>query len=125
MREERIAEALSVHTERRNVETLVEQMTDLTEEERSELESLIVVADRLEAQMQPVQASPAFVRSLGQELVCAAEQQMAQRKRRHRIAVISAAIAGGVVSIASVVGGILVLIRWLRNRTEARQASTA
>lgn len=125
MREERIAEGLAVHTEKRNVGTPTEQLADLTEQERGELESLIEVADRLEAQMQPVRASPAFVRSLGQELVGAAEQRMAERRRRHRIAVISAAIAGGVVSIASVVGGILVLIKWLRTRTEARQASTA
>jgi hypothetical protein len=125
MREERIAEALAVHTERRNVGTLAEQMADLTEEERGELESLIEVADFLEAQMQPVQASPAYVRSLGHELVGAAEQRIVERRRRHRIAVISAAVAGAVVSIASVVGGIVVLVRWLRTRTEARQASTA
>lgn len=125
MREEKIAEALAIHTERRSVGPVAEQLADLTEEEHDELASLIGVADRLEMRMQPVQASPAFVRSLGQELVGAAEQHIAERRRRHRIAVISAAVAGAVVSIASVVGGIVVLIKWLRTRTEARQASTA
>jgi hypothetical protein len=125
MREERIAEALAIHTERRDGGPFAEQVADLTEEERGELTSLIEMADCLEARMQPVQASPAFVRSLGQELVGAAEERMAERRRRHRIAVISAAIAGAVVSIASVIGGIVVLIKWLRTRTEARHASTA
>jgi hypothetical protein len=125
MREERIAEALAVHTERRDVGTFAEQVADLTEEERDELESLIEVADRLEARMQLVHASPAFVRSLGQELVGAAEERMVERRRRHRIAVIGATIAGAVVSIASVIGGIVVVTKWLRTRTEARQVSTA
>jgi hypothetical protein len=98
---------------------------DLTDEERAELASLIFVADQLEEQMQPVQPSPIFVRSLGAELVEEARRQMIKRERRHRVAVIGAAVAGAVVSIASVIGGVVVLIRWLRTRTEARQASAA
>jgi hypothetical protein len=124
MRKEGIAEVLAAYIERRGAETLADLKADLTEEERAELTSLVQLSDCLEARMQPVQASPAFVRSLRQELVGAAEGRMAERRRRHRIAMISAAIAGAVVSIASVVGGIVVLIKWLRTRTEARQAST-
>lgn len=125
MREERIAEALAVHADRRDDRIFADETADLSEEERRELGSLIRVAECLEARMQPVGAPPAFVRSLGKELVEAAERRMTERERRHRIAVISAAVAGAVVSIASVVGGVVVLIKWLRTRTEARQASTA
>jgi hypothetical protein len=125
MREERIAEALAAHVEKGGVRTFTEEVTDLAEEERHEVESLVRLADCLEARMQPVQASPAFVQSLRQELVEVAERRIAERERRHRIAMISAAVAGAVVSVASLVGGIVVLIKWLRTRTEARQASTA
>jgi hypothetical protein len=98
---------------------------NLTEEERSELASLLELADQLDARMVTVRPSPVFVRSLGRELVEEAERRLAKREKRHRIAVISAAVAGGVVSIVSLVGGIVVLVKWLRTRTEARQASTA
>jgi hypothetical protein len=124
MRKEGMAELLAAHTDGRGVEALADRTADLTDEERDELKSLVQLSDCLEARMQPVQASPAFVRSLGDELVRAAERRMAERRRRHRIAMISAAVAGAVVSIASVVGGIVVLIKWLRTRTEAHQAST-
>lgn len=124
MRKEEMAELLAAHTEERDVGASADRTADLTEEERDELESLVQLSDCLEARMQPVQASPAFVRSLGQELVEAAEHRIAEQRRRHRIAMIGAAVAGAVVSIASVVGGIVVLIKWLRTRTEARQAST-
>ncbi|MEA3375523.1 MAG: hypothetical protein U9R72_04925 [Chloroflexota bacterium] len=125
MKDERIAEALAVHGERRGDRVFADETADLSEEERRELESLIRVAERLERRMQPVDAPPAFVKSLGKELVEAAEQRVSERERRHRITVIGAAVAGAVVSIASVIGGVVVLIRWLRTRTEARQASTA
>jgi hypothetical protein len=62
---------------------------------------------------------------LGDELVREAKHRRLKREKRHRIAVISAAVAGGIVSIASLVGGIVVLVKWLRTRSEARQASTA
>jgi len=125
MREDRLAEALAARAPGAGAEVRPEQRADLTEEERSELESLVWLASRLDARMEPIRPSHAFVESLGEELVEAAERRRAEQKRRHRIAVVSAAVAGAVVSIASVVGGIVVLVRWLRTRTDARQASAA
>jgi hypothetical protein len=129
MREEMVREALASLVEGRGVQAPAGDGLDpskgLTDEERAELKSLILVADRLAERMQPVDPSPVFVRSLGAELVEEAGRQMVKRERRHRAAVISAAVAGAVVSIASVVGGVVMLIKWLRTRTDARQASTA
>jgi len=116
------AEALAACLEEREV---CSAQTNLSEEERGELASLLELADQLDARMVPVRPSPVFVRSLGQELVEGAERRLAKREKRHRIAVISAAVAGSIVSIVSLVGGIVVLVKWLRTRTEARQASTA
>jgi hypothetical protein len=129
MREERVREALATRLERGCVEDLahskVSPNDDLTDQERAELESLLSLVTRLEERMKPVPPSPAFVRSLGAELIEEAGRQMDQRERRHRVAMISAAVAGAVVSIASVVGGVVLLIKWLRTRTGARQASAA
>jgi hypothetical protein len=129
MREERVREALATHVAGRGAEAAagwgVDPSAELTDEERAELASLILIADQLEERMQSMHPSPVFVRSLGAELVEEARRQMIKRERRHRVAVIGAAVAGAAVSIASVIGGVVVLIRWLRTRTEARQASTA
>lgn len=129
MRGEIVREALAAYVEGRGRQVPsgyeADLREDLTDEERAELESLISVADQLEERMQPLIPSPVFVRSLRAELVEEARRQMIRRERRHRLAVIGATVAGAVVSIASVVGGVVVLIKWLRTRTEARQASTA
>ncbi len=117
-----MAEALAAHTEGGAASA---SEVDLSAEERAELASLLHVADRLDARMGPVCPSPAFVQSLGEELVREAGRRMAKRDKRHHIAVISATVVGAVVSIASLVGGIVVLVKWLRTRSEARQASTA
>jgi hypothetical protein len=98
---------------------------DLTDGERAELASLLFLADQLDERMQPLHPSPAFVRSLKAKLVEGARRQMVKRERRRRVAVIGAAVAGGLVSIASLAGGVVLLIKWLRTRTEARQASAA
>jgi len=98
---------------------------DLTAEDRAELDALLLVARRLDARMKPRRPSPAFVRSLGDELMDEARRRIRRREKRHRIAVISAAVAGTVVSVASVVGGIVVLVKWLRTRSGARHPSTA
>lgn len=98
---------------------------DINQEDRDELEALLRLADHLDRRMKPVRPAPAFVQSLGEELVREAESRMRRRERRHRIAVISAAVAGGIVSVASLVGGIVVLVKWLRTRGGARQVSAA
>ncbi len=116
-----IAEALAAHLGGHETHP---HTRHLPAAQRADLASLLRLAERLDAHFQPLRPSPAFVRSLGTELVQEARRRQAQRKRRHRIAVISAAVAGGVVSVASLVGGIVVLVKWLRTRN-ARQTSAA
>lgn len=117
-----VAQALAAHAEEGDARQLE---LDMSREERDELTSLLCLVNRLDARMEPVRPSPAFVESLGEELVREAERRALKREKRHRIAVISAAVAGAIVSIASLVGGVVVLVKWLRTRAEARQASTA
>jgi hypothetical protein len=129
MGEERVREALAAHVEGRGGLGPVSQGAqvggELTEEEHTELESLARLADLLTERLQPLRPSSVFVQSLGAELVEAAGRKMKSRERRHRVAVIGAAVAGAAVSVASVVGGVVVLIRWLRTRTATRQVSAA
>lgn len=120
-----MAEILALHLESNGVGTGAESTVVLSEEARRELDMLLRLARHLEGRMQPVAVPPAFARSLGRELVEEAERRIALRKRRHRIAMIGAAAAGALVSVASVVGGIVVLIKWLRGRAERRQVSPA
>lgn len=117
-----MAELLSVHLEAGD-ETFLS--SDLSAEDRAELSSLLTIARSLDARMTPKRPAPAFVQSLGRELVDEAARRARQRNKRHRIAVITAAVAGGVVSVASVVGGIVMLVKWLRTRADGRQPSTA
>ena len=100
-------------------------VSELSAEDRAELASLVKLARALDAKMTPARPSPAFVQSLGRELVDEAARRARQRTKRHRVAVISAAVAGAIVSVASVVGGIVMLVKWLRTRADARQPSTA
>lgn len=117
-----VAHALAAHREGRHAGS---SGFDMNDEESAELRSLLELAGRLDARLRPVRPSAAFVKSLREELVREAESRMAKREKRHRIAVISAAVAGGIVSIASLVGGILVLVKYFRTRSDAQQVSTA
>lgn len=125
MSDDRMAEMLALYADSNGVRTCAVPEAVLGEEACSEFESLVELARHLETRMRPVAAPPAFVESLGRELVEEAERRIVLRKRRHRIAMISAAAAGALVSAASVVGGIVMLIRWLRTRSRGRQMSTA
>ena len=123
MRQERMAEWVAAYTEGGG--SLASAMEELPECDRQELVSLLRLARHLDSHMPLLQAPSLFSQSLRQELVKEAERRMVRRRRRRRVALIGGAVAGIVVSIASVVGGIVVLVKWLRTRTEARQASTA
>lgn len=125
MSEEQMAEALAVSLDASGCPTAGDVMAELTEWQAEDLASLVLLAGHLDNRMQLRQAPSVFARSLRQELVREAERRIAARQRRRRIALIGGAVAGGVVSVASLVGGIIVLVRWLRTRTEARPMSAA
>lgn len=121
MDEERMAEALSAY-----VDGLSEHYgVELSVKDREQMAPLFRLADRLQRTMRPMEPSQPFVRSLRDELEKEAQRQIVLRKRKRRFAMIGAAAVGSVVSVASLVGAIVVLVRWLRTRTQTHQASAA
>jgi hypothetical protein len=118
MEEERVINILAAHADEITDHPGAMQQANVTDEESSELISFFELAQQLEQNLQPIQPSAAFVRSLGKELMEQAKHQMAVRERRRRTMVIGAATVGSIVSIASVVGAIVYVI--IRSRTRAR-----
>lgn len=121
MDEERMTEALSAYVDGLSEHSGIE----LPVADRDQMMSLFQLADLLQRTMRPMEPSQPFVRSLRGELEREAQRQIALRKRKRRFAMIGAAAVGSVVSVASVVGAIVVLVRWLRTRTQTHQASAA
>lgn len=114
------AEVLAAHAD--GLIGQVTQPVSVTEEEREELAPLFHLAERLHRDMQPVQPSAAFVRSLGQELARNARRQVALNRQVRKGLLIGAAAVGSLVSIASVVGAVIfVVVRW-RTRSHTRAA---
>jgi hypothetical protein len=135
MDEKRKAEVLAVYVEdlsgrpaascggpRRHTEAV--RQIELTEEEREHLAPLFQLAERLQQSLRPVRPSPTFARSLGNELVNDARRQFALKKRTRRVMMIGAAAVGSLVSIVSVVGAIIFLMRRLRTQVQTQHAPT-
>jgi len=80
---------------------------------------LLSLAELLHTHMKPVYPRPAFVHKLRSELVENDRRRMAVARRMRRILTIGAAVLGSVVSIASVVGAIILFHskRQARGRT--------
>jgi len=115
-----MAEVLAAHAEGLTGRPEAIQQINMTDEERGRLTPLFQLAERLQQSMQPVQPSAAFVRSLGRELVDNAKRQIMLTKRLRRAVMIGAAALGSLVSIASVVGAIILVVVRLRARAQAR-----
>jgi hypothetical protein len=124
MDEKRKAELLAVYVESLSGGPAAVRKIELTEEEREHLAPLFQLAERLQQSIRPVRPAPAFARSLGNELVNDARRQLTLRKRTRRVMMIGAAAVGSLVSIASVVGAIIFLIRRLRAQTQTQHAPT-
>nr|HID13441.1 hypothetical protein [Anaerolineae bacterium] len=120
MNKRRMAEVLAAHAEGLTGRPEAIQQINMTDEERGRLTPLFQLAERLQQSMQPVQPSAAFVRSLGRELVDNAKRQIMLTKRLRRAVMIGAAALGSLVSIASVVGAIILVVVRLRARAQAR-----
>ncbi len=76
------------------------------------LRSLLAVAELVQQTLVPVQPSPSFVRNLGKGLLASARQsRKALTARTRRAALIGAAVLGSMVSVASVVGVIVYVVR--------------
>ncbi len=126
MNKKRVSQALSAHANGLAGRPGTVQQMNLTNAERAQLTPLFQLAERLHQNMQPVQPSATFVRSLGQELVNNAKHQVVLTKRMRKSVLIGAAAVGSLVSIASLVGAIVyVIVRWReRAHTQTIQAPT-
>jgi hypothetical protein len=124
MDEKREAEILAVYVEGLSGRPAAVRQIELTEEEREHLAPLFQLSERLQRSLRPVRPSPAFVHSLGRELVDDAGRQFALSKRTRRVMMIGAAAVGSLVSIVSVVGAIVFLIRRLRAQVQTQHAPT-
>ena len=120
MNAKRVVEVLAAHAEGLTGRPEAIQQINVTNEERSQLTHLFQLAERLQQSMQPVQPSAAFVRSLGKELVDNARRRAALTRRLRRALVIGAAALGSIVSIASVVAAIALVVTRLRARAQAQ-----
>ena len=120
MNEKRAAEALSIHANGLIGKPQSKQQINLTNAERKQLTPLFQLAERLHQNMSAIQPSPAFVRSLGQELADSAKHQITLTKRLRKAVLIGAAAVGSLLSIASVVGAVVfVVVRW-RERMQSQ-----
>jgi len=126
MNEQRMITALAAHADKLTGRLEAMQQVSVTDEEHNQLASLFQLAEQLHQSMPPIQPSAAFVRSLGRELMEQTGRQFALKKRWRRAMVIGAASVGSLVSIASLVGAIVFVIKQLRARaqTQALQAQT-
>jgi hypothetical protein len=88
-------------------------------QELDQITALSGLAERLSEVLQPVRPSAAFVQSLGRELVRDAASRVEAWKRRRRSVTIIAAVAGALLSLASLVGAIVYLTSRSRTHTEA------
>lgn len=80
--------------------------------EDESLRSLLAVAELVQQALVPVQPSPHFVRGLGKSLVASTRQgRRALTARTRRAAMWGAAVLGSLVSVASVVGVVVYVVR--------------
>lgn len=80
------------------------------------------LAGRLSDALRPVRPSAAFVSSLGRELVHDAAYRIEAWKKRRRSVTIVAAVAGTLLSVASLIGAAVYLSSRSRARAEAGAA---
>lgn len=126
MNEDRVSDVLAAHAEELIGDPRAVQAAGVLEEERRELASLIRTATMLRQSMKPVQPSATFVRTLRSELVQAAGQRISRTSRLRRGMMIGTAVVGSVVSLASVVTAVVLLVRHQHaHRTQAAHAPTA
>jgi hypothetical protein len=121
MSEQRVVELLAAHADQLSSRSPAVEVidADLSADERDELASLVQLARQLKCSMPPVRPSPAFVRTLEEELVASARAQSCKDEHKRRSVLIGAATVGSVVSIASIVGAIVYVVSRTRNRAHA------
>jgi hypothetical protein len=120
----RTNEVLAAHAEALIGHQEAMEQVHVTDSERAQLASLFDLAEHLQESMPPVRPPSGFVHSLSRELSRSAQHQIAAARRLRRGILIAAATVGSLISIASIVGAIILLISHLRSRSRASTSST-
>lgn len=120
MNEERIGSLLLDHADAL-VSGSVNHLADgIGEGARQAVDPLLRTAQSVYQTLRPVRPSPAFVRSLARELSRTAEKRLKRSTRVRRTLVIVAAVVGSVLSAASLLAGLIILIGRIRSRAHDR-----
>jgi len=122
MRQRLIANLLATHADTPIVDPVSAGQIKLSKKEEQEIKPLFELAAKLQETMRPVQPRTPFVKELKNDLMYRARRRLAVNKRKRSIFVIAAAIVGSLVSIASVVGAVVLLVKTIHERTQARAA---
>jgi len=97
----------------------------LAEREGLDAGSLLDLADSLQRAMAPVQPRTPFIYELRKKLVYRARRRQTAARRTKHTFKIGAAVVGALVSAASIVGAIILVVKTLHERTQARAALQA
>jgi hypothetical protein len=122
--ERRADEVLAAHAEALIGHQEAMEQIHVTDSEQAQLASLFDLAKHLQESMPPVRPPSGFVHSLSRELSRSAQHQIAAAKRLRRRILIAAAAVGSLISIASIVGAIILVVSHLRARSRASTSST-
>jgi len=120
MIEQRVVELLAAHGDSLVGRPQALRRANPSPQEREQLAQFFMLAENLKESMPPVAPSPAFVDSLRRELVASSGVYVKRAKRTRRSVLIGAAAVGSVLSIASVVTAIVLMVSRARSRSGAR-----
>lgn len=123
--ERRVDDVLAAHAEALMGRQEIMEELHVTDSERAELASLFDLAEHLQESMPPVQPPSGFVHSLSRELARSAQHQVEAARRLRRSILIGAATVGSLISIASIVGAIILLVAHIRSRSRTSTPSTS
>ena len=125
MRQKRIIQLLATHADTLVIDPASAGQICLGKKAELEVGPLFSLAEKLQQTMKPIQPRTPFVRELKNDLAHRAQRRMATNRRMKNVFVIGAAITGALLSVASVVGAIVLLIKTLHQRTQRRALLSA
>ncbi len=80
--------------------------------QKASLSTLLQLTENIQDVLVPIQPDPTFVRQLGKQLVATtSERRKAATDRTRKAVVVSAAVLGSAVSLASAIGLVVYLVR--------------
>jgi hypothetical protein len=120
MTEQRVVELLAAHADALVGCPQALQRANPSPQEREQVASLFGLAEELKQRLVPVRPAPAFAQSLKRELIEHHSLYATRAERTRRTVVIGAVAAGSVLSLASIVTAIVLVVSRSRSRSGAR-----